>query len=125
MTQPQDIVITGAEVFTYGIDSPRSSLLAVRGDRIVALGTEPVSEVLGPRTRVINALGPGWSSRASRTPTRTLHRQKPAPRLAQRPAGPGRLTGASPPTLRKTAGVLDIASGWRTSTQSFLIGRCS
>ncbi|MCW3814058.1 amidohydrolase [Micromonospora sp. DR5-3] len=57
MTEYADLVITGADV--YPVDAARSwsDAVAVRGDRIVAVGSEPVSELIGPRTRVIEAAG--------------------------------------------------------------------
>lgn len=59
MTQPADLVITGAEVYTRGGNpvEARTDAIAVRGDRIVALGAEQVRELVGPRTRVIDAPG--------------------------------------------------------------------
>jgi predicted amidohydrolase YtcJ len=51
MPQHADLVITGAEV--YRVDEARSwaSAIALRGDRIVAVGTDDeVRELLGPRT---------------------------------------------------------------------------
>ncbi len=59
MTQPADLVITGADVYTLEGDpvETRTDALAVRGDRIVGLGSEQVQELVGPRTRVIDAPG--------------------------------------------------------------------
>jgi predicted amidohydrolase YtcJ len=57
MTQPADLVITGADVYTVDAARSWSDAVAVRGDRIVAVGSEPVSELTGPRTRVIHAPG--------------------------------------------------------------------
>jgi len=51
MPQPADVVITGADV--YRVDEARSwaSAVAVRGDRIVAVGSdEDVRELVGPAT---------------------------------------------------------------------------
>lgn len=57
MTPYADLVITGADVYT--VDAARSwtDAVAVRGDRIVALGAPAVAELIGPRTRVIEARG--------------------------------------------------------------------
>lgn len=57
MTTPADLVITGADVYT--VDAARSwtDAVAVRGDRIVALGAEAVRQQTGPRTRVVHAPG--------------------------------------------------------------------
>jgi predicted amidohydrolase YtcJ len=57
VTKPADLVITGAEVFTGDEASPVLNSVAVRDDRIVALGPEVLSELVGPRTRVVRAEG--------------------------------------------------------------------
>ncbi|PWU59561.1 amidohydrolase [Micromonospora globispora] len=57
MTEHADLVITGADVYTVDAARSWSDAIAVRGDRIVAVGSEPVSELIGPRTRVIEAAG--------------------------------------------------------------------
>src|SRR5690242_9439966 len=51
------MVITGADVYTVDAARSWSDAVAVRGDRIVAVGSEPVSELVGPRTRVVEAAG--------------------------------------------------------------------
>ena len=57
MTDYADLVITGAAVYTVDAARSWSDAVAVRGDRIVAVGSEQVSELIGPRTRVIEADG--------------------------------------------------------------------
>lgn len=59
VSQPADLVITGADVYSLA-DNPtetRTDAIAVRGDRIVGLGIDHVRELVGPRTRVIDAPG--------------------------------------------------------------------
>lgn len=57
MTEPADLVITGADV--YRVDPARSwsDAVAVRGDRIVAVGSAAVREVTGPSTTVLDLPG--------------------------------------------------------------------
>lgn len=57
MTEYADIVITGAAVYTVDAARSWSDAVAVRGDRIVAVGAEPATELIGPATRVIDARG--------------------------------------------------------------------
>ncbi|WP_055478264.1 amidohydrolase [Sphaerimonospora mesophila] len=57
MTPYADLVITGADVYTVDAARSWSDAVAVRGDRIVALGAPAVAELIGPRTRVIEARG--------------------------------------------------------------------
>jgi predicted amidohydrolase YtcJ len=57
VTSYADLVITGADVYTVDAARSWSDAVAVRGDRIVAVGAAAVSELIGPRTRVIQADG--------------------------------------------------------------------
>ena len=61
MTQPggpADLVLTGGHVHTVDSARPRADAVAVRGDRIVAVGSAAeVDELRGPRTRVIDLTG--------------------------------------------------------------------
>jgi cytosine/adenosine deaminase-related metal-dependent hydrolase len=54
---PPDLVLTGGKVFTADSTRPWAQALAIRGERIVAVGTsEQVERLAGPATRRI-ALG--------------------------------------------------------------------
>ncbi len=55
MTDFADLVVTGSKVWVG--DGTAADALAVRGDRVVALGAEPVAELIGPRTRVLDHTG--------------------------------------------------------------------
>ena len=58
MTQPADLVITGADVYCGDTVRRWARAVAVRGDRIVAVGTEEqVRAVAGPATQVLHAPG--------------------------------------------------------------------
>src|SRR5690606_15817196 len=57
VTQYADLVITEAPVFTADAARSWTDAVAVRGDRIVALGAANVKELIGPRTLVIQARG--------------------------------------------------------------------
>jgi predicted amidohydrolase YtcJ len=53
-----DILITNARVFTADTDHPRAEAVALRGNRIVFVGSNAEAESLrGPDTRVIDAAG--------------------------------------------------------------------
>jgi predicted amidohydrolase YtcJ len=52
-----DLALTGAPVWTGDRCSPWTDAVAVRGDRIVALGLEAVREVTGRHTREIHSTG--------------------------------------------------------------------
>ena len=55
---PADLVIVGGRVFTVEADRPWAEAVAVRGDRIVKVGTEAeVRALKGPNTREIDATG--------------------------------------------------------------------
>ncbi len=54
---PADLVVTGADVYTVDAARSWSDAVAVRGDRVVALGTPAVRELVGPRTCVVHAPG--------------------------------------------------------------------
>jgi predicted amidohydrolase YtcJ len=57
MTAFADLVITGADVWTADAARSWTDAVAVRGDRIVALGAAPVAELVGPGTRVVHRPG--------------------------------------------------------------------
>jgi predicted amidohydrolase YtcJ len=57
MTDFADLVITGADVWTADTAACWTDSLAIRGDRVVALGAGAASELVGPRTRVLDAPG--------------------------------------------------------------------
>jgi predicted amidohydrolase YtcJ len=57
MTDFADLVITGADVWTADAAVCWTDSLAIRGDRVVALGSSAASELVGPRTRVLDAPG--------------------------------------------------------------------
>jgi predicted amidohydrolase YtcJ len=53
-----DILITNARVFTADTDNPRAEAVAIRGNRIVFVGSYAEAESLrGPHTRLIDAAG--------------------------------------------------------------------
>jgi predicted amidohydrolase YtcJ len=54
---PADVVITGAAVYTADAARSWTDAVAVRGDRIVALGSATVRDLVGPGTRVVEAGG--------------------------------------------------------------------
>ncbi|KAA1429226.1 amidohydrolase [Nocardioides antri] len=54
MPQPADLVVRAARVVTWDPDRPDPvTAVAVRGDRIVAIGAEEAAAVTGPRTEVV------------------------------------------------------------------------
>jgi len=57
MTEFADLVVTGADVWTADAARSWTDAIAVRGDRIVALGAAHVGELVGPRTRVVHRPG--------------------------------------------------------------------
>src|SRR4051812_6184417 len=61
MTQPQgpaDLVLTGGHVHTVDPAQPRAEAVAVRGERIVAVGSAAeIAAQVGPRTRVVDLGG--------------------------------------------------------------------
>jgi predicted amidohydrolase YtcJ len=55
---PADLVLRGGTVHTADIAHPRAQAIAVRGNTIVAVGTDAdVSALVGPRTRVVELAG--------------------------------------------------------------------
>ncbi|MBA2719842.1 MAG: amidohydrolase [Chloroflexi bacterium] len=57
-TPPGDLVFSGGHVHTVDPARPRAEAIAVRGERIVAVGTAAdVGGLIGPRTRVIDLAG--------------------------------------------------------------------
>ncbi|GAB2820653.1 amidohydrolase [Actinoallomurus bryophytorum] len=52
-----DLVFTGGPVHTADAARSRATAVAVRGDRIVAVGHDDVRELIGPRTEVIDLAG--------------------------------------------------------------------
>ncbi len=68
---PADLVITGAEVYCGAPTGTWADAVAVRGDRIVAVGNEArCGTGSAPRSMPCTCRG-GWSSPGSRTPTST------------------------------------------------------
>jgi predicted amidohydrolase YtcJ len=57
MTEFADLVVTGADVWTADAARSWSDAVAVRGDRVVALGESRVADLIGPRTRVVHRPG--------------------------------------------------------------------
>jgi predicted amidohydrolase YtcJ len=56
--EPASLVLRGGNILTVDDGQPRAEALAVRGDRIVALGTdEQVAPLIGPSTEVIDLGG--------------------------------------------------------------------
>jgi predicted amidohydrolase YtcJ len=72
MTEFADLVVTGADVWTADAARSWSDAIAVRGDRVVALGSAQVAELVGPRTRVEHRPGamvvPGFQDAHVHTP---------------------------------------------------------
>ncbi|MZD09425.1 amidohydrolase family protein [Streptomyces sp. SID5785] len=56
-TAPADLVFTGGPVHTGSPARTRASSVAVRGERIVAVGHDAVRELTGPRTEVVDLAG--------------------------------------------------------------------
>ena len=55
---PADLVLTGGHVHTVDAAQPRAEAVAVRGERIVAVGSAAdVRALMGPRTRVVDLAG--------------------------------------------------------------------
>ena len=58
LTSPADLVFSGGHVHTVDPARPRAEAVAVRGDRIVAIGpAAEIADLVGPRTRVIDLAG--------------------------------------------------------------------
>lgn len=55
--QYADLVVRGARVVTWEPTRAHTDAIAVRGERIVALGADAVSRLTGPDTEVVDALG--------------------------------------------------------------------
>ncbi|MDI3403919.1 amidohydrolase [Streptomyces cavernicola] len=56
-SSPADLVLTGGPVHTLSPARARATSLAVRGERIVAVGHDEVRELIGPRTEVVDLRG--------------------------------------------------------------------
>ncbi|MER7398912.1 amidohydrolase [Streptomyces sp. NPDC000151] len=54
---PADLVFTGGPVHTVDPARSRATALAVRGERIVAVGHDEVHDLIGPRTEVVDLRG--------------------------------------------------------------------
>src|ERR1051325_3493897 len=55
---PADLVLTGGHVHTVDPGRPRAEAVAVRGERIVSVGSvADIAPTIGPRTRVIDLAG--------------------------------------------------------------------
>ena len=53
-----DLVVTGANIITMDYDQPSAEAIAVRGSRILAIGSnEDVLQFVGPNTEKIDAAG--------------------------------------------------------------------
>ncbi|MGP3770123.1 amidohydrolase [Streptomyces sp. SDT5-1] len=57
MSAPADLVLTGGPVHTGSPARTRATSVAVRGERIVAVGHDEVRELIGPRTDVVDLAG--------------------------------------------------------------------
>jgi predicted amidohydrolase YtcJ len=72
MTEYADLVVTGADVWTADAARSWTDAVAVRGDRVVALGAARVADLVGPRTRVEHRPGamvvPGFQDAHVHTP---------------------------------------------------------
>ena len=71
--RPPDIILTGGKIFTAAPARPYVQALAVRGDRIVAVGTTAqINQLAGPRTRRIALRGrtvvPGFNDAHAHLP---------------------------------------------------------
>ncbi len=57
-SDPADLVLVGGRILTMDANRPAAEALAVRGDRIVAVGSEDeVRRLIGPSTRVMDLAG--------------------------------------------------------------------
>ncbi|MFA3843509.1 amidohydrolase [Streptomyces aureus] len=56
-TAPADLVFTGGPVHTFSPARSRATSVAVRGERIVAVGHDEVRQLVGPATEVVNLKG--------------------------------------------------------------------
>ncbi|MFD0068566.1 amidohydrolase [Streptomyces sp. NPDC056637] len=56
-TAPADLVLTGGPVHTLSPARSRATSVAVRGERIVAVGHDEVRELVGPATEVVDLKG--------------------------------------------------------------------
>ncbi|WP_420037017.1 amidohydrolase [Streptomyces sp. cg28] len=56
-TTPADLVLTGGPVHTGAPARSRATSVAVRGERVVAVGHDEVRELIGPRTEVVDLAG--------------------------------------------------------------------
>lgn len=70
---PPDIILTGGKVFTSDEARPYAQALAVRGERVVAVGsTADINKLAGPRTRRIDLRGrtvvPGFNDAHTHLP---------------------------------------------------------
>ena len=55
---PADLIITGGHVITVDPQCPTAEAIAVRGDRIIAVGTATeIARHMGPNTRVLSVTG--------------------------------------------------------------------
>ncbi|MFE4250073.1 amidohydrolase [Streptomyces sp. NPDC056910] len=56
-TAPADLVFTGGPVHTFSPARSRATSVAVRGERIVAVGRDEVRQLVGPATEVVDLKG--------------------------------------------------------------------
>jgi predicted amidohydrolase YtcJ len=109
---PADLVLTGGRVFTADASRPWAQAVAVRGERIVAVGTDAeVLRLAGPRTRRV-ALGgrvvvPGFNDAHDHvgadlpTGDRALHRRSGADARSGLRRGARLAGGARAPSARR------------------------
>ena len=70
--RPADLILADADVWTGDATRRWAQAVAVRADRIVAVGTDgDVRPFKGPTTEVVSLSGRMVDARASRTPTST------------------------------------------------------
>jgi predicted amidohydrolase YtcJ len=79
VTEHADLVITGADVYTVDAARSWSDAVAIRGDRIVGVGSTRVAELIGPRTERLDLPGslviPGFQDAHVHTPVAGRNRR--------------------------------------------------
>ena len=126
MSTDADLVLTGARIWSPGVGAGTAGRpadgIAVRGDRIVAIGAaDDVRALAGPRTRVVHAPGrvavPGFQDAHVHTP---FAGRNLLTGLAERPGRRGRPTSTRSPATPRAApgrcrGSSAAAGRWSTS----------
>ena len=76
--EPATLVLRGGKIVTVDAAMPEAQAIAIRGDRIAAVGTNDAASqpYIGPATEVIDLAGPARDSRPHRGP-RPLHGPRP------------------------------------------------